>query len=38
LLPFVILVLISATKPSKTGQRPSEQWYGGMSDGPWGPP
>ena len=38
LLPFVLLVLISATKPPKAGERPSEHWYGGVSDGPWGPP
>jgi peptidoglycan/LPS O-acetylase OafA/YrhL len=38
LLPFVLLVLISGTKPPKAGQRAPEQWYGGMQDGPWGPP
>jgi peptidoglycan/LPS O-acetylase OafA/YrhL len=38
LLPFVLLVLISGAKPPKAGQRAPEQWYGGMQDGPWGPP
>jgi peptidoglycan/LPS O-acetylase OafA/YrhL len=38
LLPFVLLVLISGVKPPKPGQSPQEPWYGGMRDGPWGPP
>jgi len=38
LLPFVLLVLISGVKPPKPGQSPPEPWYGGMRDGPWGPP
>jgi peptidoglycan/LPS O-acetylase OafA/YrhL len=38
LLPFVLLVGISSVKPPKPGQRPREPWYGGMRDGPWGPP
>lgn len=38
LLPFVLLVLASGVKPSKPGQRPTEPWYGGMRDGPWGGP
>ena len=38
LLPFVLLVVISSGKSSKPGQAPREQWYGGMQDGPWGPP
>jgi hypothetical protein len=38
LLPFVLLVLISGVKPPQPGERPSEPWYGGMQDGPWGGP
>jgi peptidoglycan/LPS O-acetylase OafA/YrhL len=38
LLPFVLLVVISSVKPPKPGQSPPEPWYGGMRDGPWGPP
>ncbi|HEV7528977.1 MAG TPA: hypothetical protein VGO29_08775 [Solirubrobacteraceae bacterium] len=38
LLPFVLLVLASSTQPSKADQPPREPWYGGMQDGPWGPP
>jgi peptidoglycan/LPS O-acetylase OafA/YrhL len=38
LLPFVLLVLISGVKPSKPGQSPPAPCYGGMRDGPWGPP
>jgi peptidoglycan/LPS O-acetylase OafA/YrhL len=38
LLPFVLLVLVSSTQPSKGDQPPREPWYGGMQDGPWGPP
>lgn len=38
LLPFVLLVVISSLKSSKPGQAPREPWYGGMQDGPWGPP
>ena len=38
LLPFVLLVVISSVKSSKPGQPPREPWYGGMQDGPWGPP
>ncbi len=39
LLPFVLLVVTSSTKPPQPGQSPPEPWYGGgMTDGPWGPP
>jgi peptidoglycan/LPS O-acetylase OafA/YrhL len=38
LLPFVLLVGISSVKPPKSGRPPPEPWYGGMRDGPWGPP
>src|ERR1700683_2497873 len=38
LLPFVLLVVVSSATPSKPGQPPREPWYGGMQDGPWGPP
>jgi peptidoglycan/LPS O-acetylase OafA/YrhL len=38
LLPFVLLVLISSVTPPKPGQPPPERWYGGIQDGPWGPP
>ena len=38
LLPFVVLVLISGTKTPRPGDPPREPWYGGMRDGPWGPP
>jgi hypothetical protein len=34
----VLLVVISSVKPPKPGQSPPEPWYGGMPDGPWGPP
>jgi hypothetical protein len=37
-LPFVLMVLIRGVKSSKPGQQPREPWYGGMQDGPWGPP
>jgi peptidoglycan/LPS O-acetylase OafA/YrhL len=38
LLPFVLLVVISSVKPPRPGQSSPEPWYGGMQDGPWGPP
>jgi peptidoglycan/LPS O-acetylase OafA/YrhL len=38
LLPIVLLVLISGMRPPDPGQRTPEPWYGGMRDGPWGPP
>jgi len=38
LLPFVLLVVISSVKSSEPGQPPRKPWYGGMQDGPWGPP
>ena len=38
LLPFVLLVLTTSVNASKPGQQPGEPWYGGMQDGPWGPP
>lgn len=36
-LPLVLLVLVSA-KPASPDERAPGQWYGGMQDGPWGPP
>jgi hypothetical protein len=40
-LPLVLLIGIRGFKPPKPGEPPRpprEPWYGGMSDGPWGPP
>ncbi len=38
LLPFVLLVITSGGKGSGEKLAQGERWYGGMQDGPWGPP
>jgi hypothetical protein len=36
-LPLVLLVLTNA-RPTSSDYRGRAPWYGGMQDGPWGPP
>jgi peptidoglycan/LPS O-acetylase OafA/YrhL len=36
--PLVLLVLTWVRPPRPDDKRPGVQWYGGMQDGPWGPP
>ncbi|HYM55988.1 MAG TPA: hypothetical protein VES97_11535 [Solirubrobacteraceae bacterium] len=36
-LPLALLVLTS-TRPTASDTRERAPWYGGMQDGPWGPP
>jgi hypothetical protein len=38
LLPLVLLGVFSGASSPNPGQSPPEPWYGGMQDGPWGPP
>jgi peptidoglycan/LPS O-acetylase OafA/YrhL len=38
LLPLVLLVVVINARSTSSGNRDRAPWYGGMQDGPWGPP
>ncbi|HEX4563643.1 MAG TPA: hypothetical protein VH115_04235, partial [Solirubrobacteraceae bacterium] len=37
-LPLVLLILVSGRRSASSDDRSGARWYGGMQDGPWGPP